>query len=485
MSPRAIAAACVSVAFTLIAIASHEAHASTTTGGKVIGTPGYYNYGPVVTQTGNVQDIFDCGDTASHTTDGIEHQQYDLANGAHVTVPLHFVLDETAGAWDSQYTCNPDVIQGHFPGGYTWAMFYVGTNSPAGTGNSIGVAFGTGPDYWVKNPAPVIATQDTTGTCYGAGQPDVSYIGGLLTMIYADTAGGSGNGGGGCAENHYLTVSADAVHWSAPQLVTANGLPTPTPSSGGAAYNPADGRWYMAFNENWRDPSTTGGIAERGQPGVMLYSTADPIAGTWQLLDTIDTVNTGQEGNFIASILTNADGTVYTPLLPSIELYYAQSSPRPAYNASGSALAAAGAFNSWDGYWALWTPGQPWRTLQRVDHAGGYHEVTTGWWDTGFYHLENVNLGKLAEAPTGDANIPVYLCKLGASNYIDTLRADCAGQYRIGVLGYIYPTPAADRTAIYACWVTSTGNFVSTDPNCEGQHIDTLEPGGLLGYSQN
>lgn len=268
--------------------------------------------------------------------------------------------------------------------------------------------------------------------------------------------------------------------FAGPAFITAAGLPSPTPSWGGAAYDPADGRWYAAFNQNDRPASTTGGVAENGQPGVTLYATSSLDTGTWTELDTIDTVMTGSEANFIAGLLRDPAGDLSSTFLPSVRLDVSQSWPRPAYNASGAQLGNSGQFNNWQIGWHQWNPGQPWRTLQRVDYAGGHHEVTTGWWDNTVYHLETVNLGKLAEAPTGAATVPLYSCKAGSTNYFVSLDTACETQYKLGLEGYAYATAAPDRLPLYRCDVPGSDHFVSTDPGCEGQKTEML-----LGYSQN
>jgi len=468
------AVAVLSAAVTLAAVGT-TAQASTTVGGNVVGSAGYYDYSPTViqSQAAQTQDFWWCGDSSAHHNDTIMHQQYSFAGGVHVTVPEHGVLDETAGSWDSVYTCNPDVVEGTFvnPLGngitYTYAMYYVGTNTGGGTDNSIGVAFGTGPDYWVKYPQPVIPTTSSGGTLYGVGRPNVSYVNGTLTMLYENTDA--------TGVTHLESTSTDGVHWTPGTVLSAAGLPSPQPSWGGAAYDLADGRWYAAVNN---DPTRSG---ERGQPGVSLYSTPDPTAGPWTRLDGVDTAITGRESNFIAGLNRQADGTLYGPQLPSVELYLSASNPRPAYNASASQLTASGAFNNWDVSWVLWTPGNQLRKLTRVVHySTAQHETTTGWYDSSYYTPETFNLGSLYETPAGDANVPLYTCKAFTTDYIPTTDPNCMGQYKSGILGYLYAAPATGRIAIYRCTVSQVGDFVSTDPGCEGQIID-----GLLGYSQS
>lgn len=469
------------------------AGASTSVGGGVVGTTGYYDYAPSVIQSGQVQDFWWCGDLPGHTTDTILHEQYNFTGGVHVTIPEHAVLTEGAtGAWDDALICNPDVVEGSFPNvlgdgvTYTYALYYVGYGNAHTADNQIGVAFSTDGEHWVKYSQPVI-TSPYSGVYYGAAQPNASYVAGTLTLVYEYQEG---------PNQHLVATSSDGVHFTAAGTVTTAGLrrarpswagaprvggtgePLSTSTWGGAAYDTADGRWYVAVNDDpTRPAATTGGVAERGQQGVTLYATSSLLSGAWQELDTIDTNLTGWEANFLAGILRDPAGTVYTPGLPGVELYASTSMPRPAYNASGAQLGGSGGFNQWDIAWSVWRPGQPWRTLARVDYAGGHHEITTGWWDSAVYHLESVNLGKLAEAPTGGASVPLYGCKAGATDYFISLGSGCENQYSLGLEGYAYATSAPDRLPLYRC-VTSAGHFVSTDPACEGTSTE-----GLLGYS--
>lgn len=493
------------------------AHASTTIGGPFLGATGFYDYSDsgIRDTAAGTETHWWCGDTAAHQTDTILEQQYRLSDWS-VTIPERQVLAEgPSGAWDSAYTCNPTVVQGSFvnPFGdglsYTYAMYYVGTTS--GSDNSIGAAFSNDGTSWRKYPNPVLTFNDPGHGYYGYAQPNAVIVGGRVELLFEDsdapatpTPGPTRLGATrpavparaqvrhvhGAApvpavSTHWYTIAnSDGATFAGPALITSVGLPTPTPSWGGAAYDPADGRWYAAFNALNRDPSTTGAVAENGQPGITLYATSNLDTGTWTQLDAIDTVVTGSEANFIAGLLRDPNGDLSSAFLPSVRVDLSQSWPRPAYNAYGAALGNSGQFNQWQIAWHQWTPGQPWRTLQRVDYAGGHHEVTTGWWDSSVYHLENINLGKLAEAPTGAATVPVYLCKAAATDYVDTLRPDCNGSYQSGVLGYISPTPGAGLIPIYSC-ISAVGHFVSPSPACEGTTVDPLEPAGLLGYTQS
>jgi len=476
-APKHALAACV---LAVASLAAPSAARATTqaAGGFVVGTSGHYDYSPTVIQQGSVQDFYWCGDS-TRTTDTIFREQYSLSPSVHVTIPQTPVLAEgPAGSWDSLYTCNPDVIRGSFvnPLGngltYTWAMYYVGTAVPPGVDNAVGAAFSTDGSTWVKAPQPVITPPNPGRGFYGVGQPNVSYVNGTLTMLYERFETGF---------THWMATSADGVHWTTAGQLSTTGLPSPEPQWGGAAYDPADGRWYATYHEPLRPPGTTGGVAERGQPGVTLYATSDPLNGAWTELDTVDTVTTGYEANFIPALLRQADGTLYGPGLPSVTLYLSTSNPRPPYNAWGAQLGNAGGFNTWDVAWSIWAPGSPLRALQRVDHSGGWHEITTGWWDTSFYHLEAINLGHLYEAPSADgATLALYACKSAALDYTTSTDPGCAGGYRLGLDGYAYPNPGPGRIALYKCTVPTTGDFVSSRADCEGQQVD-----GLLGYAAN
>lgn len=506
--PR-LAARALACTFTALAAllfgALPPAHASTLVGGPFLGTTGYYDYSDsgIRDDTAGTETHWWCGDSSSRLGDQIFEEQWRTAGGQ-VTVPQRQVLAEgAAGTWDSLMTCNPSVVRGLFtdPFGdgqdYSYAMYYVGI-ADTQTGNSIGAAFSNDGATWRKYPDPVLRFNDPGHGYYGYAQPNATIIDGRVELLFEDSDAPlrpipgparvtlvQDPGSPPPVTTHWYSVAnPDGVTFAGPAFITDAGLPNPTPSWGGAAYNPVDGRWYAAFNQTDRPASTTGGVQENGQPGVTLYSTDNLDSGVWTQLDTLDTVMTGSESNFLAGLLRNPDGTLASAFLPGVQIDLSQSFPRPAYNATGAALGNSGAFNQWQISWNRWNPGQPWRTLQRVDYSGGHQYATTGWWDSSVYHLVNINLGKLAEALTATATTPVFLCKFSGTDYVDTLRADCAGQYEVGLLGYISPTPGAGLMPIYSCVIPGVGHMVSPDPGCEGQQADTLEPAGLLGYSQ-
>lgn len=474
----------VPVSCVLVAGVCSGARASTQVGGPFLGSAGFYDYSDsgIGDTAAGTETHWWCGDTASHQTDTILREQYRLSDWSVVSPEQQVLAEGAPGAWDSAYTCNPSVVQGQFvnPLGdgvtYGYAMYYVGTTS--GSDNSIGAAFSQDGVTWRKYPSPVLTFTDTGHGYYGYGQPNASIVGARVQLLFEDWDAGQWG-------THWsATAAPDGVSFAPASPVTSAGLPSSVTGWGGAAFDPVDGRWYAVFNDAFRSSGTTGGVGERGQLGVTLYATGDLAAGAWSELDTIDTVVTGSESNFIAGLLRDPDGDLSSAFLPGVRVDVSQSWPRPVYSAYGAQLGDSGAFNQWQIAWHQWSPGNPWRTLQRVDYAGGHHEVTTGWWDSSVYHLEAIALGKLAEAPTGAASVPVFLCKAAATDYVDTLRPDCNGWYQAGLLGYISPSPGAGLVPIYSC-VSGVGHFVSPQSSCEGQGVDTLESGGLLGYAQS
>jgi hypothetical protein len=459
------------------ALASAPAHASTRVGGGVVGTAGYYDYAPTVIQSGQVQDFWWCGDLPGHVTDTILHEQYSFTGGLHVTIPEHAVLTEgAAGTWDDALVCNPDVIEGSFvdPLGdgvtYTYEMFYVAYGNSGSADNQIGAAFSLDGDRWVKYPQPVVTAPYSNGAYYGAGQPNALAAAGGVTLLYEWQEGS-------LSSSHIEATSVDGIHFTTAGTLTTAGLPTGV-TWGAAAYDTQDGRWYAAYNDDpTRAAATTGGVVERGQPGVTLYATSDLLAGTWSELDTIDTNLTGWESNFLAGLLRDPAGTLYTPLLPTVELYASTSIPGPAANASPAQRGASGGFNQWDIAWSTWTPGSPARALSRY-YSGSLHvhEVSTGWVDTGSFGLESV-LAHVYEAPTGVFTKPLYGCVAGNDDYFVSQGSACEGQFALGLEGYVSPASGSGLVALYRCY-TGADHFVSLSATCEGRTVE-----GLLGWA--
>ncbi|WP_410575496.1 hypothetical protein [Amycolatopsis sp. cmx-4-61] len=453
-----------------------DAGAAVTVGAPVVGRSGVYDYSPSVIQSGNVQKFWWCGkgqnpQNPSQNSDTIQYESIDLSTGA--KDGPRTVLAETPGAWDSLYTCNAAVVQGTFrnPLGdgiaYSYAMYYVGTNTPPGINNHVGVAFSTDGTTWKKYPNPIVSPTGDGG--YGIAEPAPynSDGGSGIWLFYENEAG------------HYLVKSTDGVHFAAAAQLSANGLP-PNSTWGDIAYDRTANQWYAVYNKPVRTPATTGGVVERGQYGYTLYriGNAALFTGTWQELTTVDTNLTGYESNFIPGLLRDPNGTVNVPAYPQIEVYASTSVPRPAADASPAQAATGADTSKWDIVWSLWTASPTTRPLVRYYSTGlKVHEVTTGWVDTGSFHVEST-LGRLVEAPTATATKPLYGCKNGTKDYFVSPESGCENTLVLGLQGYAYPQQTTTgQVPLYRCY-TGNHHFVTTQADCEGQRYESL-----LGYA--
>jgi hypothetical protein len=452
--------------------------------GSVAGRAGIYDYSPSAIQTGNVVQIWWCGsdDNPSDRTqisDSIQYQSVNLTtNSRYGPVP---VLGETQYGWDSVYTCNPKVIGGSFanPLGngktYSYAMYYVATDSLQGINNSIGVAFSNDGLNWKKYPQPVISPE-TLGN-YGVGQPalyNTDHKAGIR-MFYEDFSS---------PIHHVEAISSDGVHFTSMGTLTTKGIDpnNPQPTWGDMAFDPQTGYWYAAFNLPDRNPSTTGGVAELGQYGIQLYRIPDgsELSGAtpWEMVTTIDTNLTGYESNFIAGFLRDSYGSLNVGSYPTITLYTSVSNPQPPWNASPAVAGVSGNIAFWDISTATWVPGQPLKAFNRYFNQTA-HEDTTGWIDPGGGFSLQSTLGHLYESPQQGATVPFFGCKSGSTDYFVSLDPNCGGSRILGTNGYGYAKPVAglNLVALYRC-NTGADDFVSQDPGCEGK-----ASGQLLGYA--
>lgn len=452
--------------------------------GSVVGRVGIYNYSPSVIQSGNTLQIWWCGsdDNATDRTqisDSIQYESFDLSNKTHYgPVP---VLGEGQYDWDSVFTCNPKVVGGSFvnPLGngqtYSYALYYVGTNSIQGENNSIGVAFSNDGLNWRKFPGPVISPQ-TLGT-YGIGQPalfNTNQKAGIK-IFYEDYDGGI---------HHVEATSNDGLHFKTVGTLTTQGLdPNDSQASwGDMAFDPETGYWYAAFNLHDRSPSTTGGVQELGQYGIEMYRIPDSslLSGDtpWQMLTTIDTLSSGYESNFLGGFLRDSYGSLVIGAYPTITLYTSISNPPPPWNASPLQAGISGSISNWEISVVTWVPGHPMRALKQYFNQSA-HEVTTGWVDPKGNFSAQSTLGHLYESPQQGATVPFFGCKNGSTEYFISVDPSCGGARILGTNGYGYAKPVAGQNMVplYRC-DTGPDDFVSQDAACEGQ-----ASGQLLGYA--
>ena len=442
-----------------------------------------YNYSPSVLQTGQVRQIWWCGNAVNPTnksqdSDAILYETVNLKTN--VTSDPVTVLAETAGAWDSVYTCNPKVIEGGFvnPVGdgktYQYAMYYVATADQNGNENSIGVAFSNDGITWKKYPQPVI--QPTSAGGYGVGQPAVYNSDGKagIWMFYEDNVP---------TLHHVAAISTDGLHFTVQGTLTTAGI-DPDSLAGGwgdMAYDSESGDWYAAFNRPWRDPSTTGDVIERGQLGVELYRipAGSLLTGDtpWEELHTFDTNLTSAESNFLAGFVRDRYGNVNVGKYPTIQMEVSVSNPPPDWNATPKEAGKSGDASNWDLGVLEWVPNQPLMAFDRYANSKT-DLVTTGWVNPASGFVMKTTLGHLYESPQKGAAVPFYGCKRGTTDYFISLDHSCEGQRMLGKNGYGYAQPVGGLKLVplYRC-STQTDHFVSKDSKCEGQTTDEL-----LGY---
>ena len=457
-----------------------------TPAGAVVGRAGRYDYSASVIQTGQVQEFWWCGqaqnpDNPSQNTDAILHETINLTTGLHLGPQV--VLAETPRAWDSGYTCNPQVVQGTFtnPLGdgttFTYAMYYVGTATEQNTNNSIGAAFSNDGIHWKKYPSPVIRSDSPYN---GPAQPVPFNSDGkqAIWVFYEDDSPPLG------LNHHTQAVSQDGVHFTDVGTLTTNGLnfPPHLASWSDMAYNPADGYWYASYNLPGRVTPSTANIEERVSFGVQLYRIPrnDLLTGKigWQQLQTIDTNLTGFELIFLAGFLRDPYGNLFPDSTGKIQMFPAFSNRQIAWNDTPAVAAAASDASLWDIGQYSWSPTDPTVYELKRYNNGTAHLVTTGWIDPkGGFSVEKT-LGRLYRNPQQAATIALYGCKAGATDAFLSLDAGCEGQHVSGNNGYLYAQPVAGLALIplYRC-KTSRDHFVSSDPQCEGSTTEKL-----LGY---
>jgi hypothetical protein len=445
--------------------------------GSIAGRLRLYDYSPAAIQSGDTEQIWYCGADVNPTdttqlSDAIVFESLNRKTGAHQG-PFA-VLAETQGAWDSNFLCNPKVIRGVFsnPLGdgatFTYALYYVAIGATAN--NFIGVAFSNDGRSWRKYPHPILSPPTSQG--YGVAQPAPYNMDqhSSIRLFYENDL----------PDQHHLeAVSSDGVHFTLVGTLTKNGLDPVSPTWGDMAYDPQTHDWYALYNSPFRDPSTTGGITERGQYGFKIYRIADSSllngATPWEELFTVDTNLTGYEANFIPGFVRDMYGNVSAA--SGITMVTSISNPPAPWNATPDVAGGSGDIGFWDIGQYTWKPGQPLVPFVRYANQAT-HEVTTGWLDPKGGFSQQQTLGQLYRAPQGGATRALYGCKSGATDYFVSLEPACEGGLILGLEGYAFPSPipGMNLTALYRC-KTSTDHFVSTDANCEGQTTQLM-----LGY---
>ncbi|GEM_PF-653469 len=107
---------------------------------------------------------------------------------------------------------------------------------------------------------------------------------------------------------------------------------------------------------------------------------------------------------------------------------------------------------------------------------GNMHWVTTRQFPSGFTKEAGQSWKILRDKPSEDS-VMVYECRVGGAGGGHTMISpdvNCEGQFNMGPMGYLYKSQKPGTSAVYRCYVPSTGShFISADPNCEGQTTES------------
>lgn len=134
----------------------------------------FYCYSVCSIEDGDVHHFWWCQNADPlQIIDHIYYRKFLFSKGRW-TPPIP-VLSPSEEGWDSLHTCDPAVVKGEFlyEGNiYNYALFYLGTDSPEGKHNQIGVAFAKNPEGpWIKFKGnPIVEGSERT---WGVGQASV------------------------------------------------------------------------------------------------------------------------------------------------------------------------------------------------------------------------------------------------------------------------------------------------------------------------
>ena len=232
--------------------ASASSSATPGEGGNMFTATSYgYRYGPSIILDDAGMHVFTCGTgTGSSSWDVI---QYDhSSDGGATWDPEKVALQPSPGTLDAYSTCDPSVVKA---GGYYY-LAYTSTTTPDGSTNSIYVARSatiTGPYEkwngagWGGAPQPIV-TYTETDYDYGAGEPSLVVVDGVLSMYY--TWWSHESSGKPIEQTRLVTASATDPNWPAALsyqgVVLSKRVDQDTDSSD-VKYVDAWGK-YVAFN---------------------------------------------------------------------------------------------------------------------------------------------------------------------------------------------------------------------------------------------
>lgn len=295
-----------------------------------------YSYCPSVMDNGDgTCHIWFCGNPTKYKfVDNVFHV---LAQDGVSYTAATSVLQPTSGTWDSYHCCDPSVIKGEFKMNgktYTYAMFYLGIDTPDCLGNEVGVAFSNDPNatVWDKYPAALVDFPGEEHSKYwGVGQPSAFSLDKKGKVLLTYTRGYSGG-------TSILYCEMDLSDMSQIKRGTTKTVPG---APGVACMRNAD---FAVDVENNKIVVVIEGGASATYPTVISSSVSVHVAdydaflaGTckWKSLGTIGSALSGFPRNHNAGIRRNAYG--YISDYKDFSVYFTVSKAAPDVSSSNCA----------------------------------------------------------------------------------------------------------------------------------------------------
>ena len=226
---------------------------------------------------------------------------------------------------------------------------------------------------------------------------------------------------------------------------------------------PDNGYWYAGFNTALRDPSTTGGVVERGQYGIELYRIPDTSlltgATPWELLTNSrhqpDWIRIEISSRFRArhvwrpgSRSGHTDAHFDIESSPAVECVSADRRHARGASQTGRYLPLRGHRNPSAGHA---------ESLLQPNHTRGHDGLDRSQWRL----FSAIYFGtSLPKSATGRERRVLWLQEGVDMDYFVSLDSACEGARILGMNGYGYSGPVAglDLVALYRC-STSHGSF--------------------------
>ena len=270
-----------------------------------------YNYAPSAMFDGPTLKVWWCAYNSSSSGDAIFYSEHSNSGWSSPQI----VMQKSDSGWDSTHNCDPSVVKGAFSYGgktYAYAMYYGGTDECCAN-TRIGVAFSNDGKTWVKNSAnPIISPVGGSIKGYGAGMPtayraaDDKYP--RIHLAYWDSTQGT-NG------TNYLTYSLDGQ-----TFIDKIALPNPLywEQMGDIAYNPSEGKWYVATKH-------------ANDQIIYLYKTANAeLTSRWTAFGQITSALTGNLLNHNPGFVRRPNGDMYVDVKSGYKyIYFGSGTSKP------------------------------------------------------------------------------------------------------------------------------------------------------------